>query len=82
VESTGQVVDVEALALQYEFTIVPNQCGGVWVRVPAFPNVFTGGLTPAQAADNAIEAIALALEWYVEKGQTPPTPTLAEGGGR
>jgi predicted RNase H-like HicB family nuclease len=65
-----------AAAGRYEFIVTPNAHGGYHVRVPAFPTVFTGGLTPAEAADNAVEAIALALEWYAETRAVPPAPCV------
>lgn len=71
-EGTG----VEALARRYPFTVVPNEHGGYYVRVPDFPNIVTGGLTAAEAATNAVEAIALALEWHLERGRPLPEPTV------
>ncbi len=68
-------MDVEALARRYPFTVVPNEHDGYYVRVPDFPNIVTGGLTAAEAAANAVEAIALALEWHLERGRDIPEPT-------
>lgn len=64
-------------AHRYAFTLVPNEHGGYYVDVPAFGDrIVTGGMTPQEAATNAVEAIALALDWYAARGQTPPAPTL------
>lgn len=68
--------ELDLAARRYEFHLVPNVYGGYYVRVPAFPEVVSGGGTPAEAAANAVEAIALALDWYHSRGQEPPAPDV------
>lgn len=59
---------------RYEIDIVPNEHGGYYARIPDFPTIFTGGQTPEEAMRNALEAIALMIEEYEERGQPVPVP--------
>ena len=58
----------------YEYTVKfkSNGEGGYIVRVPAIPEVVTGGRTLAEAEEMAKEAIALCLRVRVEDGEPIP----------
>lgn len=42
------------------------------MRVPAFPEIVTGGRTLAEAEAMARDAIACCVEYYAEQGRTIP----------
>lgn len=75
--------DLLTAAHGYAFTLVPNEVGGYDVDVPAFgERILTGGDTPEEAARNAVEAIALALEWHVRTNTPFPEGEVAAGATR
>jgi antitoxin HicB len=59
---------------QYEIDVVPNEHGGFYARVPDFPTIFTGGMTPDETIKNALEAIGLMIEEYQDRGIPVPQP--------
>ena len=70
----------EPKVLSYEIDVVPNEHGGYYARIPDFPTIFTGGVTPEEAVANAQEAIALMIDEYRDRGQPVPEPLSAYSG--
>lgn len=56
----------------YTIILEPMEEGGLLVRVPALPEVVTGGDTEEEALAMAREAIALVLESRRERGEAIP----------
>ncbi|MBZ0272532.1 type II toxin-antitoxin system HicB family antitoxin [bacterium] len=63
-----------ARSFEYEINIVPNEFGGWYARIPDFPTIFTGGVTAAEAMENAQEAIGLMIEELIEREMPVPEP--------
>lgn len=57
---------------EYTVKFKPDGEGGYIVRVPAFPQIVTGGRTLAEAEEMAKDAIELCLEYYTEQGRSLP----------
>jgi antitoxin HicB len=57
----------------YSIVLEPMEEGGFLVRVPALPEVITGGDTVDEALAMAKEAIELVLESRLERGEDIPT---------
>jgi antitoxin HicB len=57
----------------YSIVLEPMEEGGFLVRVPALPEVITGGDTVDEALAMAKEAIDLVLESRLERGEDIPT---------
>ncbi|MGH6958837.1 MAG: type II toxin-antitoxin system HicB family antitoxin [Caulobacteraceae bacterium] len=47
------------------------------VRFPDVPEAITGGATPQEALANAVEALEVAIEHYLDLGLPVPTPRAA-----
>jgi antitoxin HicB len=56
----------------YTIVLEPMEEGGFLVRVPALPEVVTGGDTVDEALAMAKEAIELVLESRLERGEAIP----------
>jgi len=56
----------------YSIVLEPMEEGGFLVRVPALPEVVTGGDTVDEALAMAKEAIELVLESRLERGEAIP----------
>ncbi|WP_244487618.1 type II toxin-antitoxin system HicB family antitoxin [Aureimonas sp. Leaf460] len=73
---------VGRMASEHRFTInlQPEPEGGYTVRVPAFPEIVSYGLTLEESMANAREAIELMIEDYREDGRDIPAdvPTRIE----
>jgi predicted RNase H-like HicB family nuclease len=65
---------------RYEIDVVPNEHGGFYARIPDFPTIFTGGITPDEAMRNALEAIGLMIEEYRDRGMPVPQPLKSFSG--
>lgn len=65
---------------RYEIDVVPNEHGGFYARIPDFPTIFTGGMTPDEAMRNALEAIGLMIEEYRDRGMPVPQPLKSFSG--
>ena len=68
------------VANYYEIDIVPNEHGGFYARIPDFPTIFTGGRTPEEAMQNALEAIELMIEEHRDRGLPVPEPLQSFSG--
>jgi predicted RNase H-like HicB family nuclease len=68
------LVEESAMTAMQTYTIVlePMEEGGFLVRVPALPEVVTGGDTVDEALAMAKEAIELVLESRLERGEEIP----------
>lgn len=60
----------------YSVILEPMDEGGFLVRVPALPEIVTGGDTEAEAIAMAKEAIELVLESRHERGEDIPTESI------
>ena len=60
--------------LTYTVVLEPQPEGGFTVTVPALPEVVTQGETEHEALDMVREAIELAIEVRVERGEDVPEP--------
>ncbi len=60
------------LAGAYSIVLEPNVHGGYYARIPAFPTVFTGGLTREEALANAVEALEVTIEDILRCGDPLP----------
>jgi antitoxin HicB len=60
--------------LTYSVVLEPQPEGGFTVTVPALPEVVTQGETEQEALEMAREAIELALEVRIERGEEVPEP--------
>ena len=56
----------------YSVVLEPQPEGGFTVTVPALPEVVSQGETEAEALDMVREAIELALEVRIDRGETVP----------
>lgn len=56
--------------------------GDVEVRFRDVPEAITGGPTPEAALAEAADALAAAIEGYLELGREPPLPSEAAAGER
>jgi len=65
---------------RYEIDVVPNEHGGFYARIPDFPAIFTGGMTPGETMRNALEAIGLMIEEYQDRGMSVPQPLKSFSG--
>jgi antitoxin HicB len=65
---------------RYEIDVVPNEHGGFYARIPDFPTIFTGGMTPDETMRNALEAIGLMIEEYQDRGMPVPQPLRSFSG--
>lgn len=52
--------------------LIPQEDGGVRVRVPALPEVNTQGATSAEALERVVEAIEVVLEQRLADGESLP----------
>ena len=57
---------------EYTVKFKPDGEGGYIVRVPAFPEIVTGGRTLSEAEAMAQDAIACCVEHYIEEGRELP----------
>ena len=60
----------------YSVILEPMEEGGFLVRVPALPEIVTGGDTEAEALAMAKDAIELVLESRHERGEDIPTESV------
>ena len=66
-----------AMTLTYSVVLEPQPEGGFTVTVPALPEVVTQGETEEEAIDMVREAIELALEVRIERGEEIPEPAVS-----
>jgi predicted HicB family RNase H-like nuclease len=58
----------------YEIKIIPEEDGYFAARLPDFPGIVTGGNSPAEALDNAGEALAATLATMRKRQIPAPVP--------
>ena len=66
-----------AMNLTYSVVLEPQPEGGFTVTVPALPEVVTQGETEEEAIDMVREAIELALEVRIERGEEIPESAVS-----
>ena len=67
---------------KYPYILEPQPEGGFLVRFVDLPEAFTEGLTEEEAAYNASEVLALALEQRLADGEPIPAPSQIDTGYR
>jgi antitoxin HicB len=65
---------------RFPAVVTPDDNGTVFVTFPDVPEAMTNGQTAAEALGHAVDALNVALSFYVDEGQDIPQPSRPRRG--